>query len=199
MADVAGIVSDAVEQAREARMNGLIAVLVACTATFVALCNVKDQNIVQAMTQAQANSVDAWSYYQSKSTKQHLAEAMIDQLIIQRDVTANLSPEGRAMIEKKIADYTARAKQYEVDKGEIKKKAEGYQQKYDVLNLRDDQFDVAEASLSISIALFGVTALTKKRWLLFIALGFAGFGFVIGFAGFLGKDLHPDFLAKLLS
>jgi len=39
---------------------------VAVAATFMALCNVKDGNIVQAMAQAQANSVDAWAYYQAK-------------------------------------------------------------------------------------------------------------------------------------
>jgi len=60
-------------------LNTTIAILVAVAASFVALCNVKDGNIVQAMAQAQANSVDAWSYYQAKSTKQHIAEGMIDE------------------------------------------------------------------------------------------------------------------------
>ena len=62
--------------------------LVTLTGAFVVLCNVKDGNIVQAMAQAQANSVDAWSYYQAKSTKQHFAEGMVDQLSIQRDTIA---------------------------------------------------------------------------------------------------------------
>jgi hypothetical protein len=66
-------------------------------------------------------------------------------------------------------------------------------------NLHDDQFDMAEAALSISVALFGVTALTQKRWLLLISGFFFAFGFFMGFAGFLGKTVHPDFLAKLLS
>jgi hypothetical protein len=34
--------------------------------------------------------------------------------------------------------------------------------------------------------------------LLFVAGAFTLFGLVIGLAGFLGKSLHPDFLAKLL-
>jgi hypothetical protein len=197
--DVGALINDALEKARENRLNQIISVMVACTATFVALCNVKDQNVVQAMQQAQANTNDSWAYFQAKSTKQNLTESMIDNLKIQRDTNPHLTPEGRAIIEKRIEHYTAKAKQYEVEKKEIKATAEGWHKKYELLNKRDDQFDVAEASLSIAIALFGVTALTKKRWLLAVAGAFAGLGFVIGVAGFLGKDLHPAFLAKLLS
>jgi hypothetical protein len=44
-----------------------------------------------------------------------------------------------------------------------------------------------------------VSALTKKRWLVVFALVFALFGIVLGLAGFLGWNLHPDALARLLS
>jgi hypothetical protein len=200
MGDIADQINDVVEKSRESRLNAAVAALVAITATFTALSNVKDGNVVQAMQAAQASSVDAWSYFQAKSTKQSIAEDMVDELIIQRDIAgASLSTESRALIDKKIAEYTAKAKQYEKEKGEIKEKAEGYQKEYDALNVHDDQFDMAEAALSISIALFGVTALTQKRWLLFIGGAFMVFGFVLGTAGFLKLDLHPDFLARILT
>jgi hypothetical protein len=64
--------------------------------------------------------------------------------------------------------------------------------------VHDDQFDMAEAMLSVAIALFGVTALTQKKWLLAVDGLFAGFGTLLGFAGFLGWNLHPDWLARLL-
>jgi hypothetical protein len=199
MADLTEVVGDAVDKGKQGQLNTLVAVSVSIVATFMALCNVKDGNIVQAMAQCQANAVDGWAYYQSKSTKQNIAESMVDQLKVQREVGgATMTPEARALLDKKIADYQAKAKQYGVEKNEIKAQAEGYQKQYDKLNVHDDQFDIAEASLSIAIALFGVTALTQKRFMLFVAGAFALFGTVIGFAGFLGKDLHPDFLAKLL-
>src|SRR5262249_28265006 len=131
MADISDIVSDAVDKAKDSRLNSIIAVLVSLSATFMALCNVKDGNIVQPMAQAQANGVDAWAYYQSKSTKQHLAEGILDQLEIQRDTATNLTPDGRALYDRKIADYKAKAKQYDVEKAEIKRTAEGFQQQYD--------------------------------------------------------------------
>lgn len=199
MADIAEVVSDAVDKGKESRLNTIVAVVVSVSATFMALCNVKDGNIVQAMQQAQASSVDAWAYYQAKGTKQHLAESVADQLSIQRELGgATLSAEARALLDKKIADYQHKAKQYEAEKNEIKAQAEGYTKQYNDLNVRDDQFDMAEAGLSIGVALFGVTALTQKRWMLLVAGTFSAFGTIIGFAGFLGKSLHPDWLAKLL-
>jgi hypothetical protein len=73
-----------------------------------------------------------------------------------------------------------------------------FQKQYDGLNVHDDQFDMADAILSVSIALFGVTALTRKRWLLGVAIVFASFGTILGLAGFVGWNLHPDWLARLL-
>ena len=199
MADVADQAQEAIENAEKSRLNSAVAVLVALSATFVALCNVKDGNVVQAMAQAQAGAVDQWAYYQSKSTKQHLAETTADQLTVQRDIAVNPSPEARKLLDDKIKQYTAQATKYEQDKTEIKAQAEALAKQYDAYNVHDDQFDMSEACLSVGIALMGVTALTQKRWLLLVAGIFAGFGALFGLAGFAGWNLHPDWLAKLLS
>jgi hypothetical protein len=197
MNDLADIVGD--ELGGESSLHTMVAILVALAATFLAVCNVKDGNIVQAMAQAQANSVDAWSYYQAKSTKQHMAESLVDQLNVQREVGgAALTAEARALLDRKIADYSSRAKQYDTEKAEIKRTAEDYQKTYDRLNIHDDQFDMAEACLSVSIALFGITALTRKRWLFAVGFVLAAFGVALGISGFLGWSLHPNILAKLL-
>jgi hypothetical protein len=199
MADIAGVVGDVLEKGKESRLNAIVAVTVSITATFMAICNVKDGNVNQSMQQVQAKSIDAWSFYQAKSTKQHMAEAMVDQLETQRDVSPGLTPETRALLDRRIADYRAKARLYDKEKGDIKAQAEGYQAQYDALNFHDDQFDMAEASLSVAISVLGVTALTQKRWLLVVVGMFLLFGVVMGLAGFLGTHLHPDFLARLLS
>ena len=181
------------------RLNTIVALSVAISASFVALCNVKDGNIVQAMAQAQANSVDAWSYYQAKSTKQSVAQSALDQLLLQKELTPPSTAEARARVDAELATYQQRIKKLEVDKAEIQKAAEGHQQEYDRLNYHDDQFDMAEALTSIAIALFGVTALTQRRALLVTAMVFAGLGVLLGVAGFAGLHIHPRFLAALLS
>ena len=198
MGEIDEKISDAIESARESRLNTAIAAFVALAATFMALNNVKDGNIVQAMQQAQANGVDAWAYYQAKGTKQNLAISAREQIELMRDTTPTPAPEVKALFDKRIAEYTAQEKKYEAEKEEIRHQAEGFQKQYDGLNMHDDQFDMADAILSVSIALFGVTALTRKKWLLGVAIVFASFGTILGIAGFLGWNLHPDWLAGLL-
>lgn len=198
MAEIDEKITEAVEHAPESRLHSAIAVLVALSATLMALNNVKDGNIVQAMQQAQANGVDAWAYYQAKGTKANLAIAAREQVELLRDTTPGASPELRALYDQRIATYAAQEKKYEADKEEIRKQAEAYKKQYDDLNVHDDQFDAADALLSVAIAMFGVTALTRKRWLLVVGGGFAGLGAVLGLAGFFGWSLHSDWLARVL-
>jgi hypothetical protein len=44
-----------------------------------------------------------------------------------------------------------------------------------------------------------VTALTKQKWLYFLALVPTGFGVLMGMAGLLGLHIHPDLLVAMLS
>jgi len=186
------------EHGAESRLNSFVAVFVAVAATFMALCNVKDGNVVQAMQQVQAKAVDQWAYYQSKSTKQHIAENSAVMLRAQLELNPALRAEQRETVEKRIAAQEAAARKYEQEKEEIRKEAEQAAKDYDAFNVHDDQFDLAEACLSVAIALAGVTALTKKRWLFGVALAFASLGTLYGLAGFLHWRLHSDLMAKLL-
>jgi glucose/arabinose dehydrogenase len=196
MSELAETVSETLGHSDHDRLNSMIAVLVAVAATFMALCNVKDGNVVQNMAQDQAKQVDAWSYYQAKSTKENIAESMIDQLSVQRALATG--PEARALVDEKLAAYKAAVARYQKEKNDIKAEAEGYQSDFDRLNIRDDQLDMAEALLSVALALFGITALTRKRVLFGFAAAFAGIGVFLGIAAFAGLKVHPDFLARLL-
>jgi hypothetical protein len=200
MSEIDETISEAVEKARESHdaLNNLIAVLVALLATFMALCNIKDGNIVQAMSQDQAKAVDQWSYYQAKGMKENLAESVRDQLSLHRQ-QPGLSPQESALLDQQIKKYDGIVTKYVKEKEGIKKEAEDAQKDYDRLNVHDDQFDMSEAAISIAIALLGVSALTRKRWLVGVAILFAGFGVVMGLAGFFGWGIHPDAFAKFLS
>jgi Domain of unknown function (DUF4337) len=198
MGEIDETVSEAVERAAESRLNSIIAVIVALAATFMALSNVKDGNISQAMQQAQAQALDSWNYYQAKSMKQNLAEATLDEIVALKSLNGGKAAEA-ALLDKRIEAYRKDVERYDHEKNEIKAQAEDFQKKYDALNQRDDQFDLSDAAMSVSIALLGVTALTKKRWLLGVAAVFLAFGVVFGVAGFFGLPLHPDSLMSWLS
>jgi hypothetical protein len=187
------------ESPETSRLNTVVAALVALLATIMAVGNIKDGNIVQAMQQAQSNRVDAWSFYQAKSTKGHLAESIRDQLQLQHELNPSANPEARALLDKKIAFYQAQVAKYEKEKAEIQRQAKGYEEEYDRLNVHDDQFDMAEAGLNVAIALLGISALTRRWWLVWIAVAFASFGVLMDAAGFLGWALHPNMVAKWLS
>jgi len=53
---------------------------VALLATFLGVCKVKEDNIVQAMQQAQADKLDHWNFYQARNIRQEVATSAVVQL-----------------------------------------------------------------------------------------------------------------------
>lgn len=180
-------------------LNSAVAILVAIAATLMALCNIKDEKIVEAMSHAQAMEVDTWSNFQAQSTKQHLMQYGMDQAELRLKTDASLTSAGRASWEASAAKYDSEVKRYETKKETIQKDAENFKKEYERLDQHNDQFHMADAFLSISIALAGITALTHRRWLFFVALAVSAGGFVMGLAGFLGRTIHLEWLARILA
>ncbi len=180
-------IKDSVAHAGESKLNSYIALIVAISATFMAVCNIKDGNIVQAMSQAQSHSVDAWSYFQAKSTKQLITENTL--MILSEN--KNTTSEQKKKFEDKISQFGR-------EKDEIKAKAEAFEKEYDDLNVFDDQFDMTDAFLSIAIALFGISALTQKKWLFYFASGLSATGIFFGIMAFMRISVHLGFISKIL-
>ena len=185
------------EKDERSKLNSIVAASVAVVATFMAVCNVKAGNVVQAMGKTQIEVIDTWSFFQAKSTKQSLAEAAVDQLTLQRE-TSHLTPEQSANLDKRLEAYREKVTRYDGEKNDLKKKVDELEKEYERLNVKDDQFDISESMLSVAIALLGITALTQKRKLFVVAMSFAGFGLVVGLAGFFGWNLRPEWLAKII-
>lgn len=110
-----------------------------------------------------AHASDQWSFYQSKSTKQHLMQ-----------MAAELGPAERRDAFKKEAD------RYEAEKKEIQDKAEEFDRKSVEADAESahslvphSRLALAMSIIQVAIALASVTALTRQRWLLAPALGSA--------------------------
>ena len=189
------LLTESGENSRD-RFNNWIAVSVAILAAFMAVTKVKDDNIVQAMLQAKSDAVDTWNEYQSKRIKHHLVELGHDQATAMR---SSAPPQSATVWEDQLKRYDSEIARYDSEEKDLQAKARGLEDKYDALNYRDDQFDLSDAALSVSLAMLAVTALTRKRWLLWTSLVFAAFGVAMGLAGLLGLPLHPNWLSKLLS
>jgi hypothetical protein len=198
MTDIAEKMTEQIERAATSRMNNLIAIAVAISAVFVTLFNIKDNNIVQAMSQAQAHSIDSWNFYQAKSTKQHLAENLKSQLELQAVSQEKVTISGKDKLADMLNDSQVKIERYEKEKAEIKLQAEAFEAEYERLNFHDDQYDMAEALISLAMAVFGISALTQKRALFYFGTAMSSLGIFFGMAGFFGLHIHPEWLAKLL-
>ena len=179
-----------------ARLNARVAVTVAIIATFLGICKVKDDNIVQAMQQAQASRLDDWNFYQARNIRQDVATAAATQL---RLAAESAPASQQAKYRDAIASFEKRAADEAEKKATLLTQAEQDQKNYDALNYRDDQFDLSDALIALAISLLALTALTHQPWLYAAALVPTFGGVVMGLAGLFGWPLHPDLLARLLS
>jgi hypothetical protein len=183
-------------EASSSRLNAAVAISVALLSTVMGVCKVKDDNIVQAMQQAQADKLDHWSFYQARNLREEVAKATLVQLRLQAVAT---SGKQRSDYDAAIAQYEKLAADQAQKKDEQRQAALSDQQNYDALNYRDDQFDLSDAAIAIAISLLAVASLTQRWWLFGLAMLPAAFGTVMGIAGLAGWKLHPEFLARLLS
>ncbi|HEY0546530.1 MAG TPA: DUF4337 domain-containing protein [Pyrinomonadaceae bacterium] len=178
------------------RLNTWVAITVALLATFMGVCKVKDDNIVQAMQQAQADKIDSYAWYQARNIRQEVAAATVAQLTAQ---AAAAPPDARAVYQEQIQKYQTIAQEQEEKKKTQQADADKADKTYNELNFHDDQFDLSDAMLALAISLLAVTALTQKRWLFYLALVPTLFGVLMGLAGLLNWNIHPNILTRLLS
>ena len=72
--DVVETAQQAGSPRKTAWLNPAVAITVALLATFMGICKVKDDNIVQAMQQAQADKLDHWQFYQARNIREEIAK-----------------------------------------------------------------------------------------------------------------------------
>src|SRR5437773_9893979 len=106
--------------ARASRLNTWVAVAVALLATFMGICKVKDDNIVQAMQQAQADKLDHWNFYQARNIRQEVATAAATQLKLAAAAAPPAQQEGYRVA---IASYEGLAVDQAKKKDELRLQA----------------------------------------------------------------------------
>jgi hypothetical protein len=177
-------------EAKDKALNRKVAITVVTLSVVAGLCGIKDGNLVQSMQAAQSASVDSWNEYQATKTKQHLAETSRAQIAALTTDPARAAP-ALAALDRDIAHYRAEAPLLAAQA-----KAQG--DRYDALNVHDDQFDASDAAISTAISIAAVSALAESEWLLFAGWAFGAFGIFMGLCGFLGWSFHPTLLSTLL-
>src|SRR5215467_7076864 len=80
MESAADAAHESATEERHSNLGARVAITVALLATFLGVCKVKDDNIVQAMQQAQADKLDNWNFYQARNIREQVATAALDKL-----------------------------------------------------------------------------------------------------------------------
>src|SRR3954469_15305508 len=122
---------EAAESDSHTRLNTWVAITVALLATFMCVCKVKDDNIVQAMQQAQADKIDHWDFYQARNIRQDVAQSTVTTLTIQPRSAAAAD---RPSIDSSLARFQALVKDQATKKDSLRLQAESDQRTYDSLN-----------------------------------------------------------------
>lgn len=190
------------EEAREkddrerSRLNAMVAITIALLATFMGLTKVKDDNTILEMNRSQARRIDDWNFYQSKNIREEVLRSSAAEIAaVSSAVTGKAATDSLALGKtlKDKADHERSGKE------ELEKTAEKDDKEYDKGLFRHEQFDVSDAALSVSISLLAITSLTRKKWMYWLALIPTIAGIVMGLAGLLGWNIHPEALIRWLS
>jgi hypothetical protein len=136
---------------------------------------------VQLMTTKESNK---WSYFQSKSIKQHVVETERDLLRIQ--ALDARSPEAKQAIADRVAKLDVEVARYDKEKNEIKAEAEQLSKDEDAAKGIGGNFGLAVMLLQIAIMLSSVGALIKRPVMWVVGLGFGAIGLVYMANGFFG-------------
>ena len=111
-----------------------------------------------------------WNYFQSKSTKQSLAE-----------VSRDLSPDDKkGVYQAKIERYEKEKKEIEADARKMEAQATDWDKRSDEQMHQHHRWAQATTVLQVSIALAAIALLTRKKWLEWGMFGVAGVGVVVG-------------------
>jgi Domain of unknown function (DUF4337) len=120
----------------------------------------------------QALASDEWSYYQAKSIKQNLYEAL-------RELGPKAAEAGDEKAAQSVAAFNAKAAKYEAEKAEILKQAKQLEAVRDTARAaaakaseHGRQMGTAVSVFQIAIALGSICLVTKKRPLWYLSLSF---------------------------
>ena len=188
--EVVESVQKAVEPERRhaRRLNAAVSMTIAIIATIMAICQIKDGNVVQAMEVALTDKLDYWAYYQAKTARLETAEAALLKVKLGR---LHADKADVSYYDDAISSYQKSIEDLEVKRVGLRDLAKEAERKYLALNQVDDQFDLAEAGFALSIVMFAVTVLTDFWVLFWVAMVPASLELLAGVSGFLGVVNTP--------
>jgi hypothetical protein len=175
----------------ESRLSAYVALTVVIISVFMAMCKLKDENLVDGMIHSDMKAVDTWGEYQAERIKLHDDENDAASLKF-HSAAAGVDA---GAVASEIARLNAKASGYEKSSGDLKKQATGYEKSYEKKETTHAEFDVVDALCAITLALAAVAALADYILLLYIAWGVGALAVILGTSALLGVDLIAGILS----
>lgn len=161
----------------EPKLDNHVAITTSIIAVFLAISSIMGNNADNDSILLRSQANDQWAYYQSKSMKQHMYETNSELLALELK-KPGLPESYTTEAEKTLQNYQDKARKYDVEKDEIKAKAEENEKLASHAGDQGDKYDLAEAFYQIAIILSAICLIAKNKplWILSIILGVIAVG-----------------------
>ncbi|MBA4132593.1 MAG: hypothetical protein C0519_14360 [Hyphomicrobium sp.] len=172
-----------------------VGVYIGILAVLLAICSMGGGNAAKDMTLKNIEAANTWAFFQAKNMRRHVLRVEVDDLTLRLKAEPDLTADGRAAIEAKIAEYKKQdeiltagdpAKPVEAREGldQLFEKGKRLEVERDVAMRKDPYFDYGEALLQIAIVLASISIITKGSMLLAASGLLAAAGGFLAFNGF---------------
>lgn len=172
-----------------------VGVYIGVLAVMLAVCSMGGGNAAKDMTLKNIEAANTWAFFQAKNMRRHVLRVEVDDLSLRLKAEPDLTPEGRAAIEAKIAEYKKQddiltagdpAKPVDAREGldQLFEKGKRLETERDLAMRKDPYFDYGEALLQIAIVLASISIITRGTVLLGASALLAAAGSFLAFNGF---------------
>jgi hypothetical protein len=167
-----------------------IGVYIGVIAVILAICSMGGNNATKEATLKNIEAANTWAFFQAKNMRRHLLRVQIDELELQKTITANLTNEARTALEAKIAEYKKQDAELtsnpERKEGldELWERGKALEAERDIAMQQDPYFDYGEAFLQIAIVLGGVAIISGGLFVLSVSAVMGVLGAIMTVNGF---------------
>jgi hypothetical protein len=130
-------------------------------AVAAAICSIKSGGISNRITIMTTQEANQWSYFQSKSIKQHTTEMQLD--LFKLKAAGPLTAGERKFLSEKSKYYEGEIARYDKEKAEIQAGAVKLQKDRDNIKVNSGRLGLAIMFLQIAIMLASMASLLKQK------------------------------------
>jgi hypothetical protein len=153
--------------------NKYVALLIAVLALFLAFSEMLGKNAEKASMQSNIEANNLWAFFQAKTIRRSLAQNLVE--FAEMDNVGPIDDVRKAAVAKQVDTWKRLAARMESEpdtnegRRELMARAQAAEKKRDVMNIRNEGFEIASAILQVSIVVASATIITGVAMLAYMA------------------------------